>query len=98
MRLNVLMVIFILSFAQLTLAAGNMIQFPSGSEKVNAYVAKPAGNGPFPAVILIHEWWGLNDQIKGTADRFAKEGYIAMAVDLYRGKVAKTDEDAHQYM
>jgi carboxymethylenebutenolidase len=79
-------------------AGGSMIQFPSGSEQINAYLSKPSEKGPFPALILIHEWWGLNDQIKGIADRFAKEGYVAIAVDLYRGKVATTSEDAHQYM
>jgi carboxymethylenebutenolidase len=91
-------VALVFSFASTTVFGGEMIKFPSGEEQVAAYLAKPAGNGPFPAMILIHEWWGLNDQIKGLADKFAAEGYIALAVDLYRGKVATNSEDAHQYM
>jgi carboxymethylenebutenolidase len=79
-------------------ASGNMIQIKSGGEQINAYYSKPAGDGPFPALVVIHEWWGLNDQIKGVADRFAGQGYAALAVDLYRGKVATKSDEAHQYM
>jgi carboxymethylenebutenolidase len=56
-------------------------------------VAMPATT-PAPAVLLIHEWWGLNDSIKTMAAEFAKQGYIALAVDLYGGKVATTREEA----
>lgn len=78
---------------------GNMVKFPSGSDKIDGYLSVPeTGKGPFPAMILIHEWWGLNDQIKATADRFAKAGYVALAVDLYRGKSTADPEEAHQYM
>lgn len=58
------------------------------------YLATPAGTGPFPAVILIHEWWGLNDNIRSLADDFAEQGYVALAVDLYDGQVATTPEEA----
>lgn len=58
------------------------------------FIAKPVGDGPFPAVILIHEWWGLNDNIKDLAQDFADEGYVALAVDLYDGAVAETPEAA----
>jgi carboxymethylenebutenolidase len=58
----------------------------------------PDGKGPFPAVVVIQEWWGLNDWVKDQARRLAKDGYVALAVDLYRGKVATKQEDAHQYM
>ena len=51
---------------------------------------------PAPAVLLIHEWWGLNDQIKSMAAEFAKEGYLALALDLFGGKVAKTSDEARQ--
>lgn len=53
---------------------------------------------PAPAVLLIHEWWGLNDQIKTVASELAKEGYLALAVDLYGGKVADTPEGAKALM
>lgn len=78
--------------------AGRMISYPSGSEKVGAYVSLPAGTGRKPAVIVIQEWWGLNDWIKGKADEFAKKGYVALAPDLYRGKVATDPDTAHQLM
>ncbi len=60
-----------------------------------AYLSLPAGaQGPLPAVIVIHEWWGLNDHIRHWTDRLAAEGYAALAVDLYGGKVATTRDDA----
>jgi carboxymethylenebutenolidase len=61
------------------------------------YVAMPDGNGRHPGVVVIQEWWGLNDQIKSIADRWAKEGFVAIAPDLYDGKVipfGKADEAA----
>ncbi|AEI64080.1 dienelactone hydrolase family protein [Corallococcus macrosporus] len=60
-----------------------------------AYLSLPQGaQGPLPAVLVIHEWWGLNPHIKHWADRLAAEGYAALAVDLYGGKVATTREEA----
>lgn len=56
---------------------------------MNGYLAKPAGVGPFPAMIVIQEWWGLDAQTKSIADRFAKEGYLAFAPDVYHGELAK---------
>jgi carboxymethylenebutenolidase len=64
-----------------------MITYKSGPDDVKAYMAAPKEGGPFPALIVIHEWWGLNDQIKGVADVWASRGYVAVAPDLYRGKV-----------
>lgn len=59
------------------------------------YLALPKDKqAPLPAVIVIHEWYGLNDHIKHWADRLAGEGYAALAVDLYRGTVAKTNDEA----
>lgn len=56
---------------------------------VQGYLAKPEGTGPFPAVIVIQEWWGLDAQTKSIADRFAREGYLAFAPDLYHGELAQ---------
>ncbi len=56
---------------------------------VNGYLAKPDGSGPFPAIIVIQEWWGLDAQTKSIADRFAQEGYLAFAPDLYHGELAQ---------
>jgi carboxymethylenebutenolidase len=53
---------------------------------------------PAPAVLLIHEWWGLNDQIRSMAAELAEEGYIALAIDLYGGKVAQSPEEARALM
>ena len=56
---------------------------------VQGYLAKPEGQGPWPAMIVIQEWWGLDAQTKSIADRFAKEGYLAFAPDLYHGELAQ---------
>lgn len=64
---------------------------------VKAALAMPA-RLPAPAVLLIHEWWGLNDQIKVVAAELAKEGYVALAVDLYDEKVATEPENARALM
>jgi carboxymethylenebutenolidase len=53
---------------------------------------------PLPAIIMIHEWWGLNDNIRAMADRLAGEGYIVLAVDLYSGHIAENAEAARQQM
>jgi carboxymethylenebutenolidase len=77
---------------------GKMIDFPSGSEKAPGYLAAPDGAGKKPAIVVIQEWWGLNDWVKKKADHFASEGYVALAPDLYRGKVATDADTAHQLM
>jgi carboxymethylenebutenolidase len=59
-----------------------------------AYLSLPEGKGPFPGIIVIHEWWGLNDNIKHWTDRLATAGYAALAVDLYGGVVATNRDDA----
>jgi carboxymethylenebutenolidase len=70
-----------------------------GDELVYGYFVAPADMfEPLPAVIMIHEWWGLNDNIRAMADRLAGEGYIVLAVDLYGGKVAKNSAEARQFM
>jgi carboxymethylenebutenolidase len=78
---------------------GTNVSYKSGEETVTGYLAAPAGGGKHPALIVVHEWWGLNDWVRGKADHFAADGYVALAVDLYRGKSAGHDADvAHQLM
>ena len=72
------------------------VSFPSGSDTASGYLALPAGFGRHPAVVVIQEWWGVNDWLKEQAQRVADEGYVALAVDLYRGKVATDAEMAHE--
>ena len=72
------------------------ITTPSG-RKVSAAFALPAKT-PAPAVLLVHEWWGLNDQIKSVAAELATEGYAALAVDLYDGGVSATPAEAKALM
>lgn len=72
------------------------VSYPSGGETIHGTLYLPEGAGPHPAIIVIHEWWGLNGWIKEQADRYASQGYIALAVDLYRGQVANDVETAHE--
>jgi carboxymethylenebutenolidase len=74
------------------------LTFASGSEQVVAYLARPKGPGPFPALVVIHEWWGLNDQIRSTTNQLARMGYVSLALDLYRGKKTDDPEQAHELM
>ena len=74
------------------------VSFPSSGETVHAVLYRPAGTGPFPALVAIHEWWGLNDWVKQQAQMFAEHGYVTLAVDLYRGQVATDPEMAHELM
>ena len=78
---------------------GKMTSFkrPDG-QSVDGYLAEPAGGAKAPGVVVIQEWWGLNDQIKGVADRLAAAGYRALVPDLYRGKVAVEAKEAEHLM
>jgi carboxymethylenebutenolidase len=79
-------------------AAPVNVSYPSGPETVHALLYSPAGGtaGKHPAVIVIHEWWGLNDWVKEQAADLAAHGYVALAVDLYRGQVATDPDTAHE--
>ena len=79
-------------------ARADMISFTEGSTKVNALLELPSGEGTHPAIIMVHEWWGLTDWVKTQAEKFRKLGYVVLAVDLYDGQVAKDQETAHQLM
>jgi carboxymethylenebutenolidase len=74
------------------------IKTPSG-RNVSAAIALPQAQKA-PTLLLVHEWWGLNDQIKAVAADYAKQGYVALAIDLYDGKVAKMGDAgaAQRYM
>jgi carboxymethylenebutenolidase len=74
-------------------AEGKVVSYRSGDETVSAMLYTPPGNGPFPALIAIHAIGGLDDWVKQQASRLADSGYIALAVDLYRGKVASGSDD-----
>jgi carboxymethylenebutenolidase len=78
--------------------AGEMVAFTQGASRVHGYLALPEGEGTHPALVAIHEWWGLNDWVKQQADSLAKYGYIALAVDLYGGKATDDPLEAHQLM
>ncbi|HTY54431.1 MAG TPA: dienelactone hydrolase family protein, partial [Candidatus Binataceae bacterium] len=69
------------------------VTYPGESVEIKAFAAKPASKGPHPAVIVVQEWWGLNQHIKDVAQRFAKEGYFAVAPDLYSRQGHKVTAD-----
>jgi carboxymethylenebutenolidase len=84
--------------APLAGAAEQAVSWKSGSEDATGVLVTPEGKGPFPAVVVVQEWWGLTDWVKQQARALAKEGYVALAVDLYRGKSTDKQEEAHQLM
>src|ERR1700678_1597539 len=79
-------------------AQGKSVSYKSGDETVNGILYTPAGQGPFPALIVIHEYWGLNDWVKEQAGKLTDQGYVSLAIDLYRGKVADNPDLAHELM
>lgn len=72
--------------------------FTAGENEVNGYLALPANETPSAAVIVIQEWWGLNRHIEDIAERYAAEGFIAAAPDLYKGTTTKDASEAGQLM
>ena len=78
---------------------GTIVSFqrPDG-KSVQGYLAEPAQPSNAPAIVVIQEWWGLNDQIRGVADRLALAGYQALVPDLYRGKSTVEAEEASHLM
>ncbi len=69
---------------------GQSVAYYAGDAAAMGYLAIPEGDGPFPAVILIHEWNGLVDRVREVADAMAEQGYVALAADLYSGQVGTT--------
>ncbi|HUC05139.1 MAG TPA: dienelactone hydrolase family protein [Acidimicrobiales bacterium] len=71
---------------------GHMIEFPSNGTTAGGYLATPTDGGTGPGVVVIQEWWGLVDHIKDVCDRFAAEGFVALAPDLYHGRAVPPGE------
>jgi carboxymethylenebutenolidase len=71
---------------------GENVNFKANGGAADGYLARPAQGGP--GVVVIQEWWGLNDHIKKVADRYAREGFLALAPDLYHGTTTKSPDEA----
>lgn len=97
-----IMMFFIFSLQLIAIYSGSMMSdgvstsmVTYDSQKgIKGFLAQPEKKGKYPGIILIHEWWGLNDYIYDRAKDFAKLGYVALAVDLYEGRSATKSEDA----
>ena len=76
---------------------GEMVQFPFAGGTTGGYLSTPR-QGSGPGLIVIQEWWGLVDHIKDVCDRFAAEGFVALAPDLYHGKSTKSPDEAGKLM
>lgn len=76
---------------------GEMVHFPFAGGTTGGYLAEPQ-NGSGPGVVVVQEWWGLVDHIKDVCDRFAAEGFVALAPDLYHGKSTKSPDEAGKLM
>ncbi len=97
MKIVLLILTFLFAISSFA-ATGKSVSYKSGDETVQGMLYTPSGKGPFPGIIVIHEWWGLNDWVKEQASKLADQGFEALAVDLYRGKVATTPDEAHELM
>jgi carboxymethylenebutenolidase len=71
---------------------GEIVEFASNGKSAQGYLALPEGNGP--GIVVIQEWWGLVDHVKDLCDRFAAEGFVALAPDLYHGKATTEPDEA----
>lgn len=95
MKLLVLLSVLLLTGAAFA-AEGKQVSYKSGDETVQGILYTPNGKGPFPALLVIHEWWGLDDWVKQQASKFADAGYVALAIDLYRGRSTANPEEARK--
>jgi carboxymethylenebutenolidase len=89
---------FLLAAAGACAQSGQEVSFPAGGETVHGMLYLPAGGGVHPAVVVVHEWWGLTPWMKQQAKELAAQGYVALAVDLYRGRVTTDPQVAMQLM
>jgi carboxymethylenebutenolidase len=76
----------------------SFVQLGSGEQAAGAFVAWPAGRQVAPGIVVVHEWWGLNGQIREVARKLSSQGYLAIVPDLYHGKVASDPMKAHELM
>lgn len=74
------------------------VTFPSSAGEASGVLVAPDGGGKPPGVVVIQEWWGINDQIQAVAERYAAAGFVAVVPDLYHGKIAKDAEEAGAMM
>jgi carboxymethylenebutenolidase len=74
------------------------VQFPNGKESISGFLALPEQPGPHPGLLVVHEWRGLNDWVKEQTVKLAAEGYVALAVDLYRVQIATDSSNANELM
>jgi carboxymethylenebutenolidase len=101
---RIISAVFLVGFLTAILAAHaadpktEMVKFPSGKDTIEGFLAVPEKPGRYPGVIVIHEWWGLNDWVKEQTQKIAEQGYVVLAVDLYRGKTATDPNEAHELM
>ncbi len=101
MRRIIVLAFVCIVFASLADASGiktSVVRYASGSDTVSAYLAEPTSGGKHPALIVIHEWWGLTDWIKQDARELAERGYVALAIDLYRGQLTGDPQEAYKLM
>lgn len=98
MKTTLLLVVISLCAISSFAASGTSVSYKSGDETVQGMIYSPEAKGPFPALVVIHEYWGLNDWVKEQAAKLADRGYVTLAIDLYRGKVATTPDEAHEIM
>jgi carboxymethylenebutenolidase len=80
------------------LIATKQVTYKSGNETVSGMLYAPPQKGRYPAIVVIHEWWGLTDWVKKQAQDLVGLGYVTLAVDLYRGKSTNDPEEAHELM
>src|SRR5580698_8074034 len=79
-------------------AMSKHIEFTARTGPCGGEFAEPGGSGKVGAVVIVQEWHGINDEMRAKVDRFAREGFLALAPDLYHGKVATNDEEAGKLM
>lgn len=72
--------------------------FNGDGRDINVFIARPASSDPAPAIIIVHEWWGLNAHIESIAERYAHAGFVAVAADLYQGVTTKDGQEAARLM
>ncbi len=96
MKILVLLLASLFMVAAALGATEKTVTYPSGNETVKGVLYTPPGKGPFPGVVVIHEWWGLAPWVKEQAGKLADQGYVTLAVDLYRGKSTTDPNEARQ--